>query len=414
MQRIKILFMNFLSKNFLVNYLNNFINSEKNSQPFTKFLLIFCLFPLTAFLSSCQKEPTGENFNTLQALQSPAEAGFARALIPRPFVFPEDHGAHPDFRNEWWYVTGNLETTGGRAFGYQFTIFRTALAPENQALLATSTFASQEIYMLHASVSDIANQRFYTLEDFARGGALQLAGANNQSVWLKINRLDWDAEGFSLTVEAQDFAFTLRLTTQKPPVLQGEQGLSQKSREPGNASYYYSLTRLETNGEITLKNQEKYQVQGHSWLDREWSTSALGTGQVGWDWLALQLDNNQELMLYQMRQAQGIDKDFSWLTWIDAEGQSKRYPASAWQLEVLSYWQSPSGACYPNRWRLRLKDAALDVIIAPHFSAQEHSGIFRYWEGAVGVQGQVATQALAGKGYVELTGYGEKTPCFVW
>lgn len=401
-------FINYRSNVFLKSVLDNF------SKNWIKILLTFALFLSTLFLSSCQENADNENFNTLSALQSPAEDSFQRALLPRDFVFPDDHGAHPDFRNEWWYVTGNLETTSGRAFGYQFTIFRTALTSENQELLATSAFASQEIYMLHASVSDIANQRFYTLEDFARGGELQLAGADNQAVWLKINRLDWDAEGFSITVQGEDFAFRLRLSSQKPPVLQGEQGLSQKSREPGNASYYYSLTRLQTSGEITLKNKETYQVQGDSWLDREWSTSALGSGQVGWDWLALQLDNNQELMLYQMRQAQGIDKDFSWLTWIDGEGNAKRYPASAWQLQVLAHWQSPSGACYPNRWRLRLKDAALDVIITPRFSAQEHPGIFRYWEGAVGVQGQLAGQVLTGKGYVELTGYGEKMPCFVW
>jgi predicted secreted hydrolase len=388
------------------------INFKKMLKFPVSFILIVIFF--TLFLVGCKNKQVDENFNTLQALQAPAEAGFARALLPRPFVFPEDHGAHPTFRNEWWYVTGNVETADKRAFGYQFTIFRTALRPSNHPELAVSAFASQEIYMLHASVSDIANKRFYTLEDFARGGALQLAGANDQSVWLKINRLSWDDQTFFVTVRAEDFAFSLRLTTQKLPVLQGEAGLSQKSQEPGNASYYYSLTRLHTEGEITLKNKQKFQVQGDSWLDREWSTSALGAGQVGWDWLALQLDNKQELMLYQMRQAQGIDKDFSWLTIIDAEGKPKRYPASAWQLTVLGHWQSPTGTCYPVRWRLRLPEQALDVIITPRFSAQEHSGIFRYWEGAVGVQGQVAKQEIVGKGYVELTGYEEKTPCFIW
>jgi predicted secreted hydrolase len=217
-----------------------------------------------------------------ELLSSEEDSGFATAIAPRAFVFPADHGPHPGFRNEWWYVTGNLDGDGGRRFGFELTIFRFALAPT--LLTAASSWRSNQVYIAHFAVTDAGRERFYTAERYSRG-ALGLAGASADPfrVWID----DWEIameepgrpEQWRLRASDAEFALDVALTAAKPPVLNGIDGLSQKSAEPGNASYYYSITRWLTEGSIRLGDEE-YRVSGLSWLDRECllRTSSAGTG----------------------------------------------------------------------------------------------------------------------------------------
>jgi predicted secreted hydrolase len=338
-----------------------------------------------------------------------ATAGFARATAPREFVFPQDHGPHPDYAIEWWYYTGNLDTAQGRHFGYQLTFFRIGLTPTPPA--RASDFATSNIYMAHFALTDVANQKFYAFERFSRGAA-GLAGAQGQPfrVWLE----DWQAAGagadglpMRLQAAQDDVAIDLTLQGGKPIVLQGDHGLSQKSDEPGNASYYYSLTRMPTRGSIRA-GAETSDVSGLSWMDREWSTSSLGANAVGWDWFALQLSDGRDLMYAQLRDAAG-NTIYSDGTLVDPAGSTRRLARSEVMLEATNEWTSPrSGGRYPSGWRLRVPSQGLDLTLTPYLADQELPLTTVYWEGAVKIAGTAAGAPIGGNGYVELTGYGER------
>lgn len=340
-------------------------------------------------------------------------SGYARALEPREFSFPQDHGPHPDFKYEWWYYTGNLETPEGRHFGYQLTFFRIALAPRQ--IERKSDWATRQLYMAHFALTDVRQKHFYCFERFSRGAA-GLAGATVQpfKVWLG----DWaltGAEGstvFPLKIAAvQDgVAIELELDTIKPVVLQGDNGLSQKGEEAGNASYYYSFTRLLSKGTIRVDGQS-FPVSGTSWMDREWSTSALSEEQEGWDWFALQLSNNTELMFYLLRKKDGTADSLSGGTFIDATGETRKLSLRQVDVEVTDWWQSPhSGIRYPSGWRLSVPTLKLSLTITPFQKDQELNLTARYWEGAVQITGTHDGTKITGIGYVELAGYGGDTP----
>ncbi|QQS55334.1 MAG: carotenoid 1,2-hydratase [Candidatus Competibacteraceae bacterium] len=341
------------------------------------------------------------------ALGGDDSAGYQRAYQPRPFVFPADHGPHPAFRNEWWYATGNLADANGREFGYQLTLFRIALAPT--APVMDSAWRTNQVYMGHFALTDVADDTHRAFERFSRG-AMRLAGA--QAAPLRVWLEDWELasigpETFPLRVRAhQDqIAVDLMLDTAKPLVLQGEQGLSQKSAEPGNASYYYSLTRLPTRGTITL-NEQTFTVSGASWLDREWSTSALGSEQSGWDWFALQLDDGREVMFYRLRRKDGGVEPFSKGVLVAADGLPRVLRWNEVDLQPLGTWTSPhTGDRYPAGWRLRVPTEKLDLTVTPKIADQEMRLTVRYWEGAVAVGGYAGDQAIAGQGYLEMTRY---------
>ncbi|MCY1082295.1 lipocalin-like domain-containing protein [Archangium lansingense] len=338
--------------------------------------------------------------------------GYTRAFEPREFHFPEDHGPHSGFRAEWWYWTGNLSTADGRDFGYQFTLFRSALTPEGKE--RTSAWGSQAIYMGHLALSDIGGGRFHATERFSRE-ALGLSGARAEPfrVWLE----DWSAEAtgdealpLRLTAQGKDVSLSLVLEAGKPLVLQGDRGLSQKGPEPGNASYYYSLTRMPTRGQVTVDGRA-YEVTGQSWMDREWSSSALGQEQVGWDWFSLQLSDGSELMVYQLRRRDGTADPFSAGTLVPAQGEPVRLSLEDLRLEVTDTWKSPhSGVEYPARWRLAVPSRGLTLDITPALADQELPVTVRYWEGSVRFSGTHAGQPVQGRGYVELTGYGDTPP----
>jgi predicted secreted hydrolase len=332
--------------------------------------------------------------------------GFARADRPRVFRFPEDHGPHPEYRSEWWYFTGNLDAGPDRRFGFQLTLFRFGLDASPPP--RRSAWAASQAFMGHLALTDVAAGRFHAFERVARG-ALGLAGARGGPalVWVEDWRVDAleGGEGFRLRGADGGVALDLEVRPVKPVVLQGEAGLSQKSPEPGNASYYYSWTRMAARGEVTVEGRA-WPVEGLAWMDREWSTSALGPDQVGWDWLALQLDDGRDLMFYQLRRGDGTRDPLSKGTVVDPDGRSRPLDAGALALEVLGEWESPrDGARYPGRWRLTVPSEALALEVRPLLADQELMLSVRYWEGAVAVQGTSDGRPVAGRGYVELTGY---------
>ena len=341
-------------------------------------------------------------------LRATDDRGYAKALSPRVFRFPDDHGPHPEFRTEWWYYTGNLATANGRRFGFQLTFFRSALAPRMPP--RESAWATRQAWLAHFTVTDVAGGRFHSFERWSRG-ALGLAGARAEPfrVWVK----DWTAaavgQTFPMHLTAAEDGVSIDLVLQqgKPPVLQGERGLSRKSAEPGNASYYYSLTRMPASGTIRVAG-ESFAVTGLAWMDREWSTSSLGKGQVGWDWFSLQLSDGWEAMLYRLRRKDGTADPASSGSLVDPRGGSLTVGLPQFQILGSGQWRSPrSGARYPDRWRLRIPEEDLSLEVRPLLADQELDVSFRYWEGAVGVEGTHRGRPVRGNGYVELTGYAE-------
>lgn len=350
--------------------------------------------------------PPAATLAVTAALGGPAE-GYARAEAPRPFVFPGDHGPHPQFRTEWWYFTGNLATAAGRPFGFQLTLFRIALAPPGEP--RSSSWATRHAYMGHLALTDIAGERFYPHVRLARG-ALGLAGAQAVPfrVWLEDWALEAEAGAFfpmRLRAAEDDVGLDLVVESGKPLVLQGERGLSRKGPEPGNASFYYSFTRLPATGRLRVGG-ETHDVRGTAWMDREWSTSALGPDVAGWDWFALQLDDGRELMYYQLRRRDGSADPFSAGTLVGADGTARALGRDEVRLVVIATWASRvDGARYPARWRLEVPAEGLALEVTPRLADQEFPGPVRYWEGAVAVTGRARERAVSGLGYVELVGY---------
>jgi predicted secreted hydrolase len=240
--------------------------------------LLLVIIALSACDGPERESDTATGLTVADVLGGGDTAGFERAVEPRDFRFPRDHAAHPAFRSEWWYITGNLEDNRGRRYGYQVTFFRNALAPPDQAPANPSAWTTRQVWMAHAAVTDIDGRQHEAVERFSRGEP-GLAGArlDPPRVWLHDWRLTGDGDAFPARLEVAGEAFSLQLTlaTEKPPVLHGDAGLSRKGREPGNASYYYSYTRLKTRGRLRF-GDNTVPVTGASWLDREWSTSALG------------------------------------------------------------------------------------------------------------------------------------------
>jgi predicted secreted hydrolase len=337
-------------------------------------------------------------------------AGYARADAPRDWQFPADFGPHPEFQTEWWYYTGSLAADDGRRFGFQFTVFRRAIAPE--AAASGSEWRSNQVYMAHFTVSDIEGERFYHAERYSRDGA-GLAGAEAAPyrVWLEdwqVTALDDDARLTAIRASDDGYAVDLRLEQIKPPALQGQGGLSPKSADTGNASYYYSLSRLLTTGTITVGG-ETFTVTGTSWKDHEFSTSALGTDALGWDWFGLQFDDNRELMIGQIRLVDGGREPAFGGLLIAADGSTRYLPADAFTITATDTWASPhTGAVYPSGWTVTVEGAGADggplrFTVTPLLRDQElHGGGIAYWEGAVQLSGDVT-----GYGYAELTGYAD-------
>ena len=357
--------------------------------------------------------PLQTQLTLAESLNRTDMTGFLRADKPRQFSFPADHGPHDGYAVEWWYYTGNLRDASGREFGYQFTIFRSAFRPPtaNASTAPQSAWAGATAYMAHLAVTDVAGQQFFAYERFNRD-ALGIAGAQAApfKVWLD----DWhvasntpDVAQMQLRAAHGAVALDLQLDNRMPPVLQGNAGLSQKSAGVGNASYYYSVPRMATTGTLTIAGQV-YQVTGTSWMDREWSTSALAADQVGWDWFAVHLDDGSDVMLYHLRRRDGSIDPYSGGSWRDASGKITPLTSADIGLQPVGQWISPhTGANYPASWQITIARMGLDVTVTPLVADQELLVTVRYWEGAVAVKGQRAQQPIQGQGYLEMTGYAD-------
>lgn len=340
-------------------------------------------------------------------------SAWQKALATRAFSFPRDHGSHPEYRIEWWYYTGNLETNTGRRFGYQLTFFRTGLQPQPAN---PSRWAVRDLYTAHFAVSDIQNKKFTRFERTHRAG-IGWAGAeeNPGRIWngeweLRLEPASaGDPQRHHLVARENGFAIDLTLEPVKPLVLHGDGGLSRKGPSEGNASYYYSFPRLKTTGTIQVAG-ESWAVEGTSWMDHEFSSSFLESGQTGWDWFSVQLDDGRELMLYQIRREnQRVDQASSG-TLVAADGQTTALTAAQFQLKPRKFWRSPAtGGHYPIAWEVAIPEHKLQFEVRAVFPAQEmdtrsSTGIV-YWEGSVDIAGTANGQVLRGRGYLEMTGY---------
>jgi predicted secreted hydrolase len=323
------------------------------------------------------------------------------------YVFPRDHGSHPDYRIEWWYYTGNIETRGGRRFGYQLTFFRTGVVREPSL---ASRWAVRDLYMTHFALSDIQQKKLYYFERVNRAG-IGWAGAEASSyrVWNE----DWEArlDGGDHLLRASEggLHLDLRLTPAKPEVIHGTGGISQKGPFAINSSHYYSITRFQTAGKIVLEG-ESFLVTGLSWMDHEFGTSFLEQTQVGWDWFSIQLEDGRELMLFQIRREDGSRDPRSSGTLIDPAGRATHLEFSEFDLAPGASWRSTaSGAAYPTEWAIELPGYDLRLAARAAFQDQElrteESTGVTYWEGSVEVEGAAGAERLRGRGYLEMTGY---------
>jgi predicted secreted hydrolase len=353
-----------------------------------------------------------QSFNTISVsdAMSADEGNYTKALEPREFIFPEDHGAHDDFKIEWWYFTGNLSDEKGNRFGYQFTIFRNAL--HSDSVTKQSSMSTNQLYLAHFALTDVSNGKFYYADKYSRGAA-NLAGASYLP--LKIHVEDWTISvneeyngdylmpEFKIKADAGDFAIEFDVVPLKSIVKHGINGLSAKSNTPGNASYYYSYTRMDTRGQIKI-GEKDYSVSGNSWMDREWSTSALDSAQVGWDWFSLQLDNQHEIMFFMLRNRDG-SFNFGKGTMIYPDGKHEYISPNDINIRATKHWTTKDGHKYPSGWTMKSDKYDFDLKIETQVTDQELKLIIRYYEGSVRLDGTHKGQKVKGYGYAELTGY---------
>jgi predicted secreted hydrolase len=310
---------------------------------------------------------------------------------PNPeFSFPQDHGPHPDFRIEWWYLTANLKGPDGTDYGLQWTLFRSALAP-----FETEDWDSPQVWLGHAAVT--TPERHYIAERFARGGVGQ-AGvtATPFAAWID----DWKLTGsdfntLAMSTRGADFTYTMSLTARGPLVFHGQDGYSVKS-EDGGASYYYSQPFFDISGTLSLPEGD-IPVTGQAWLDREWSSQPLGADQLGWDWFSLSFETGDKLMAAQVRQREG--KNFFAGTWIDRDGTATPLPQDAFRLEPLTITPQADREV-PTTWRVTLPERGVDITVTALNPRAWMDLSIPYWEGPVRVTG-----SHTGVGYLEMTGY---------
>ncbi len=344
------------------------------------------------------------------AMASPVHASqeFRLALPGWEFAFPRDHAAHPDFKTEWWYYTGHLTSDREELFSYQLTFFRVGVRqPDPQV---RSAWALHTLYFAHLALTDIQGRTFTFHEKVGRG-ALGMSGAatDRYRVWIDDWQAELDGTVHHLKAAAGNVALDLRLTPEKPPVIHGQEGVSQKAAGQGFASHYYSLTRLAAQGRLTWRGRT-YQVQGMSWMDHEFSSSQLAPYQTGWDWFSLQLDDGHDLMLYVLRHQDGSADPFSSGTLVDPQGQARHLKLTDFTIQIVDTWKSPTtNAAYPAAWKISLPQEGCELELRPTIPNQElvttKSTQVTYWEGSVQVSGTRRGQPVSGRGYVELTGY---------
>ncbi|HIA51882.1 MAG TPA: carotenoid 1,2-hydratase [Candidatus Melainabacteria bacterium] len=335
---------------------------------------------------------------------------YKKALPGYKFSFPRDHASHEDFKTEWWYYTGHLKSEDGNKYGYELTFFRSGVSPSEKSQSKDKDHSN--VYLAHFAVSDINNKKFHFFEKLTRSG-LSL-GAASKSVLHIYNdgwRVDEAGDAMMLSADAEKTGIKLLLTSKKPPVIHGKDGVSQKADCIGCASHYYSLTRMETKGLLFIDGKEK-RVTGTSWMDHEFGSNQLTEEQIGWDWFSLQLNDNTELMLYMMRKKDGsLDKNSSG-TLILADGKAEHLSLSQFKIRSKSKWLSPkSKGNYPMNWDIEIPSKQIKLQVNADFDSQElvtkRSTDVTYWEGSSTITGTKLGKPVTGEGYVEMTGYSE-------
>lgn len=337
-----------------------------------------------------------------------ATAQYKTAQPGYRYEFPRDHFNHPDFQTEWWYYTGNLTADDGRHFGFELTFFRQAL---NRDPDKKNTWDVQDVYLAHLALSDLDGQEFYHTERVNRSGP-GIAGVDSgsQRIWNGNWNIQWKGNDQELRAASDEFDLTLFLHPAKQPVIHGVNGLSQKSEGSGRASHYISFTRLATSGALKLLGKT-YQVGGFSWMDHEFFTHQLESNQAGWDWISVQLDDQSELMLYQIRRKDGSLEPLSSGTYVDPQGRASHLTSQEFSLQPQGdFWKSAvTGATYPLHWKIAVAKLGLALDVTTPLRSQELSGTTRlapnYWEGAVRITGARNGAPAQGTGYLELTGY---------
>lgn len=371
---------------------------------------------LAGLVATLAAQPAAPRSATPPSAAVPAvsDDGWMRAAAGRPIVLPADHASHPEYKLEWWYYTGNLDGPAGERFGFQLTFFRVGVdrQPANR-----SRWAIRDLFMTHLALTDATGKRYLYTERLNRSGP-GWAGADTDRyhVWNE----DWQAslEGTTHRLKAAGmangssplrFGLDLALDETTAPALHGDRGYSRKGTDPGNASHYYSLTRMPTRGTVTVADRT-YTVTGLSWMDHEFGTSFLEAGQIGWDWFAVQLSDGRSLMLYRFRRADGGRDPRSSGTLIDSAGRTTPVAFEQVAMAPQRTWTSPvSRAAYPVAWKLSLPREQLEVNVSAVLDAQElqtaESTGVTYWEGAIDVTGTSAGKPITGRGYLEMTGY---------
>jgi predicted secreted hydrolase len=323
------------------------------------------------------------------------------------FEFPRDFFNHEQYQTEWWYYTGNLRAQDGRRCGFELTFFRQGVS----RIANPDPWHVDDLWMAHLALSDINGQHFYHQERLNRAGP-GIAGADAASgvVWNGNWQAHIAAQEEDLRGIGQNFGLTLKLVPMKPPVIQGQNGVSQKAAGVGHASHYYSLTRLLSTGSIQVENAT-YQVVGTSWMDHEFFTGPMAENESGWDWLSVQFDDGSDLMLYRMRHIDGGVDPYSCGSYVDARGNSRFLSSQDFVMTpATEKWTSPlTKAAYPLHWRVSIPTYNLSLDVTSPLRAQEMTGKFgpSYWEGAVDVVGARAQSAVRGVGYLEMTGYAQ-------
>ena len=339
--------------------------------------------------------------------------GFVAADGSRMLSFPQDFGAHEDFRTEWWYYTGNLQTPERRYFGFELTIFRVGLVSPTVELPSDSQWYDHSLYFAHFAVSDIAHEKFYTFERYSRPGpGLAGAQAAPYRVWIEDWNISERASGvYRLQASQAEVSLDLTLTDEMGVVLHGENGYSRKGEDITNASYYYSQPRLRADGFVQVGGVQ-YRVNGLAWKDHEFSTSVLDKNQIGWDWFSLQFEDGPALMLFQLRERDGGTSASSSGTFIDANGIPQPLQKNDFEITVLDQWRSPhTQGVYPSAWKIQLNKSDCVLEIHPWMADQElNFPTVTYWEGAVRFEGVCNGVPARGNGYVELTGYTGNLP----
>lgn len=328
------------------------------------------------------------------------------------YEFPRDHGAHREFKTEWWYFTGNMRDQAGRAFGYELTFFRQGVRPPGPPREGASRFAVDDFKFAHFAITEIDGRRFHYDSKISRGAFAEAgfgdpAQPGERLAWIDDWHLTPQADGsWRIAAKTKTFELDLTLRPAKAPVIHGVDGVSVKSAGTGSASHYYSFTRLETRGRLAVEGRAA-EVEGLSWFDHEWASSQLDQQQVGWDWFSLQFEDGSELMLYALRRRDGSIDPASSGTLVDANGTTRHLTRAEIEFRPGRLWTSPkTKGRYPLEWAIRLPSLDLTLQIVPQQDAQEMAlGLINYWEGAIRVTGSRGAAAVRGTGYLELTGY---------